>query len=98
MRGNIARIGRWLMRHGRLTEAERHFAAAIDLAPDDFWAYFQQMRCNFELAQFDEALTSAKICVALAPPTHRAECFYNRACALKHCNTMPMPWPTLARR
>jgi eukaryotic-like serine/threonine-protein kinase len=70
-------IGRWLMRHGSFAEAAGQFAAAIDLQPDEFWAHFQQTRCQFELHQFDAALASASVCVALAP--RRAECFFNRA-------------------
>jgi eukaryotic-like serine/threonine-protein kinase len=70
-------LGRWLMRHRLLDEAERHFAAAIDLRPDDFWAQFQAARCNFDLGRTEQALTAATVCIALAP--RRAECFYNRA-------------------
>jgi tetratricopeptide (TPR) repeat protein len=70
-------IGRWLMHHGALADAERQLAVAIDLQPDEFWANFQQTRCHFELEHFQQALTSASVCIALAP--NRAECFYNRA-------------------
>ncbi|HEV3416754.1 MAG TPA: serine/threonine-protein kinase [Pirellulales bacterium] len=70
-------IGRWLMRHGSPAEAEQQFEAAVALQPDEFWAYYQETRCNFELGQIEQALTSAAVCVALAP--RRAECFYNRA-------------------
>jgi tetratricopeptide (TPR) repeat protein len=70
-------VGRWLMRHGSFAEAAGQFAAAVDLQPDEFWAHFQQTRCQFELHQFDAALASASVCIALAPG--RAECFFNRA-------------------
>jgi len=46
------------------------------MAPGIFWAYFQLARADFELGRFDDALTSAKICLALEP---RAESYYNRA-------------------
>jgi serine/threonine protein kinase len=69
-------IGRWLMHHHALADARSHFEAALDRAPGDFWAYFQLARADFELGHFDDALTSAKICLALAP---RAESYYNRA-------------------
>ncbi len=70
-------LGRWLMQRQLLDEAERHFAAAVALRPDDFWAWYQSARCNFELGRADDALAAAKVCVALAPD--RAECYYNRA-------------------
>ncbi|HEV2968762.1 MAG TPA: tetratricopeptide repeat protein [Pirellulales bacterium] len=70
-------IGRWLMRHGSPAEAERQFEAAVALQPDEFWAYYQQTRCQVELGQIEQALASAAVCVALAP--QHAECFYNRA-------------------
>src|SRR5262249_52139251 len=69
-------IGCWLMHHRLFAEAGREFAEAVDLQPDEFWAHFQQTRCDFELAHFEQALTSATVCIALAPK--RAECFYNR--------------------
>lgn len=69
-------IGRWLMHHHALADARSHFEAAVGRAPGDFWAYFQLARADFELGHFDDALTSAKICLALAP---RAESYYNRA-------------------
>lgn len=69
-------FGRWLMHHGAYAEAEKQLAAAIDIEPSEFWAHFQLLRCQFELAQFDAALRSAEVCVALEPD--RAECFYNR--------------------
>ena len=73
------------MHHGRLADAQRQFAAGVDLAPNEFWPNYQAMRCSFELQQFDDALISANVCVALQPK--RTECYYNRALcqlALKH--------------
>jgi tetratricopeptide (TPR) repeat protein len=70
-------VGCWLMHHGLFAAAEQQFAASIAQQPNDFWANFQQTRCNFELEHFEQALISATVCVALAP--HRAECFFNRA-------------------
>jgi serine/threonine protein kinase len=69
-------LGRWLMRHESFAEAAVQFAAAVDLKPDEFWAHFQQTRCQFELHQLDAALASATVCIALAP--RRAECYFNR--------------------
>jgi eukaryotic-like serine/threonine-protein kinase len=69
-------VGRWLMHHHALTDAHSHFEAALNRAPGNFWAYFQLARADFELGRFDDALTSAKICLALEP---RAESYYNRA-------------------
>jgi tetratricopeptide (TPR) repeat protein len=72
------------MHHHALVDARSHFETAIEKAPKDVWAYFQLARADFELGRFDDALTSSKICLALAP---RAESFYNRgAChqALGH--------------
>jgi serine/threonine protein kinase/Flp pilus assembly protein TadD len=69
-------LGRWLMQRQLLDEAERHFAAAVELRPNDFWAWFQSARCEFELGRMDEALAAAKVCVALSP--ERPECYYNR--------------------
>ena len=69
-------VGRWLMHHGVLADARGHFETAIEKAPKNFWAYFQLARADFELRRFDDALTSAKICLALDP---RAESYYNRA-------------------
>jgi len=68
-------IGRWLMHHHAVMEARSHFETAIEKAPKNFWAYFQLARADFELGSFEDALTSAKICLALAP---RTESFYNR--------------------
>ncbi len=69
-------LGRWLMQHQLLDEAEHHFATAVKMRPNDFWAWFQSARCNFELGRTDEALAAANVCVALAP--ERTECYYNR--------------------
>jgi tetratricopeptide (TPR) repeat protein len=69
-------LGRWLMQRQLLDEAERHFAAAVELRPNDFWTWFQSARCEFELGRMDEALAAAKVCVALSP--QRPECYYNR--------------------
>ena len=70
-------IGRWLMQHGSLSAADREFAAAINLQPDEFWAHFQRTRCAFQLKNYDEALISATVCIALTPRS--AECYFNRA-------------------
>ncbi len=70
-------LGRWLLRHGKLVDAEQQFAAAVDLKPDEFWPHFQQMRCAYQLRHFDEALTAASVCIALAP--QYAQCSYNHA-------------------
>ncbi|HTQ39323.1 MAG TPA: serine/threonine-protein kinase [Pirellulales bacterium] len=70
-------LGRWLMHHGALDEARRQFATAIARQPDDFWAHFQQMRCDYQLGHDADALSAANVCIALAP--QRAECYYNRA-------------------
>ena len=70
-------LGRWLMRHGKLVDAEQQFATAVDLKPDEFWPHFQQMRCAYQLRHFDEALTAASVCIALAP--QYAQCSYNHA-------------------
>jgi serine/threonine protein kinase/Tfp pilus assembly protein PilF len=72
-------VGRWLMHHGALAEAQREFAAAIDLQPDQFWANFEETRCEFDLGHFEPALTSATVCIALALAPQQAACFYNRA-------------------
>ncbi len=70
-------LGWWLMRHGQLADAQQQFTAAVDLKPDEFWPHFQQMRCAFQLHHFDQALTAASVCVALAP--QQPQCYYNRA-------------------
>ena len=70
-------IGRWLMEHGAMEDAQRQFSLAIDLDPSEFWPNFEQTCCDFELGHFQRALTSASVCIALAP--RQAECFYNRA-------------------
>jgi tetratricopeptide (TPR) repeat protein len=70
-------IGRWLMHHGDLIEAQRQLALAVDLEPNEFWANFEQTRCDFELGHFDQAVTAATVCIALAP--QQAACFFNRA-------------------
>ena len=36
------------------------------------------MRSSFQLHHFDQALTAASVCIALAPQ-HYAQCFFNRA-------------------
>jgi tetratricopeptide (TPR) repeat protein len=70
-------LGQWLMRHDRIVDAQRQFAIAVDLAPNEFWSNFQMMRCNFELGNIEKALISANVCIALQP--RRSECYYNRA-------------------
>src|SRR5262249_54084735 len=62
--------------HHALMEARSHFEAAVDQEPTNFWAYYQLARADFELGRFEDALSSAKTCLALAP---RAESYYNRA-------------------
>ena len=75
--GESYALGQWLMRHGRIAEAKRRFAVAVELTPNEFWPNFKLMQCNFELRHFDEAMNSANICIALQP--RRSECYYNRA-------------------
>ncbi len=70
-------IGRWLLRHQKIGEADRQFQDALQIRPDDFWANFQEALCKYKLSQFDKALTYVTVCVALAPD--RPECYYNRA-------------------
>jgi serine/threonine protein kinase len=70
-------LGRWLMHREKFDVAEREFAKAIELDPASFWANFQAARCQFNLKQYDRALTSASVCVALSPK--QPECYYNRA-------------------
>ncbi|HEY2760342.1 MAG TPA: protein kinase, partial [Pirellulales bacterium] len=77
-------IGRWLMHQGLLSDAEHQIAEATQLLPNDFWSNFQLARCNYELSRFDQALTSATVCVALAP--ERALCYYNRALCYQAIN------------
>ena len=48
-------IGRWLIHHGALSEAEQHFKAALAQVPNDFWLNFQLARCSFELQHFEQA-------------------------------------------
>jgi tetratricopeptide (TPR) repeat protein len=69
-------LGRLLMRHEAWDEAQQQFAAALELQPEHFWARYQEMKLDFELKRFDEALECAELCVALAP--RRGECFLNR--------------------
>ena len=49
-------------------------AGARDLLQREFVA---QTVCDFEMEEFEQALTSATVCIALAP--QQAACYYNRA-------------------
>jgi tetratricopeptide (TPR) repeat protein len=65
------------MRHDQLFDAEKEFAAAIRLAPNEFWPHYRQMQACYEDKRFDEALIAANVCVALKPQF--PQCYYNRA-------------------
>ena len=78
-------VGRHLFRLGDLKAAQGEFEQAIDLEPDAFWPNFYETLCAYRQEQFEQALNSAQICIALAPK--RAACYYNRALcqqALQH--------------
>ncbi len=69
-------LGRFLFKNGLLPEAVRQFDRAIDVEPGTFWPYFYRSIAAYRLREFDQALDSANVCIALAPD--RAPCFYNR--------------------
>ena len=74
-------VGRSLLQAGELEQAREIFEKATELEPAAFWPYFHLALCAYRLEQFDEALRSASVCVALSPK--RAECYYNRGLCLQ---------------
>lgn len=70
-------LGRFLLRDNRLSEAADQFRRAVDLEPQAFWPNYYLGWCNYRLGNYERALNSFCVCVALAPSA--AECYYNRA-------------------
>jgi serine/threonine protein kinase/Flp pilus assembly protein TadD len=70
-------LGRFLFKNGQLPDAVREFDRAIDVEPDTFWPYFYRSIAAYRLREFERALDSANVCIALVPAS--APCFYNRA-------------------
>jgi serine/threonine protein kinase/Tfp pilus assembly protein PilF len=74
-----AALGRSLLESGDLVRAAEELERATDLRPQDFWAHFYRGVCAFRRRQYDEAVHSFDVAVALAPGS--AECYYNRGLA-----------------
>jgi serine/threonine protein kinase/Tfp pilus assembly protein PilF len=72
-------MGRWLMREGDLRGAATELERAVSLGPQSFWPWFWRGLCAYKLQQFDNAVTSFTVCMALSPAS--AECYSNRALA-----------------
>jgi eukaryotic-like serine/threonine-protein kinase len=70
-------VGRLLLHSNQTARAKAEFERAIEREPDFFWANFGLAQCAYRLEEFEAALNSASVCVALAPNSF--ECFYNRA-------------------
>lgn len=72
-------FGRFLLRQGRLEDADQQFRAALRKAPQAFWPNYYAGVCAFRAGRHVDALAAFSVCVALAPAS--AECFYNRGLA-----------------
>jgi tetratricopeptide (TPR) repeat protein len=71
-----AALGRSLLESGDLARAAEELERATDLRPQDFWAHFYRGVCAYRRRQYDEAVHSFGVAIALAPAS--AECYYNR--------------------
>lgn len=72
-------LGRFLLRHGRLEAADAEFRLALRKAPGEFWPNYYAGLCAHLRGEFQPALVSFSICVALAPAS--PECRFNRGLA-----------------
>ncbi|HEV3238035.1 MAG TPA: hypothetical protein VGZ25_13685, partial [Gemmataceae bacterium] len=72
-------LGRFYLRPGPeqdLKVAADHFHNAALVQPQNFWANYYEGVCAFRLKRFEDALSSLKICVSLAPDSD--DCRTNR--------------------
>jgi serine/threonine protein kinase/Flp pilus assembly protein TadD len=74
-----AALGRSLLESGDLARAAEELERATDRHPQDFRAHFYRGVCAYRRRQYDEAVHSFGVAVALAPGS--AECYYNRGLA-----------------
>ncbi|MFO0909832.1 MAG: serine/threonine-protein kinase [Isosphaeraceae bacterium] len=70
---------RFDFRAGRIAEAADHFRVVIDESPHEFWPYFYQGLCAYQLGRFGEAVAAFGTSIALAP--RAVPCYYNRGLA-----------------
>jgi len=71
-------LGRALLQANQ-PEALDHLERSLKLQPGSLWANFYRGKCRYQLGDYQEALCSFSVCVALAPD--RAWCFCNRGLA-----------------
>jgi eukaryotic-like serine/threonine-protein kinase len=71
--------GRTLMRLGKFDQAEKEFAKAALIRPQDFWVNFYRGVCAYRDRRWTDAVHWFDVSVALAPDT--PEVRYNRALA-----------------
>jgi serine/threonine protein kinase/Flp pilus assembly protein TadD len=69
-------FGRFLLRSGKLTEADKEFGKAVHLQPDNLWPHFYKGKSAYQRGQYQDAVAAFTACVALAPKA--AWCYYNR--------------------
>jgi eukaryotic-like serine/threonine-protein kinase len=79
-------MGREWMQQGRFEEAQREFATAIQMQPQLFWPRYYSAVSSFRSGQFQQAVHSLDVCIALSPS--RAECYFNRALCLGKLNRL----------
>ncbi len=70
-------VGRLLLQSDQVAAAQAEFAQSLRRQPQAFWPNFYYTLCAYRREQFETALATAYVCVALSPS--RAECFFNRA-------------------
>jgi tetratricopeptide (TPR) repeat protein len=72
-------LGLVLLRGGDLEGAAEQIERAIRLQPQGFWPNFYQGVCAYRRGEYEEAVRAFSVCVALAPASDRAACYFNRA-------------------
>lgn len=72
-------LGRFLLRHEQLEAADEEFRRALRQSPEAFWPNYYAGLCAHLRDEFQPALISFSVCVALAPAS--AECLFNRGLA-----------------
>ncbi len=69
--------GRLFLRDKKWLLAVNAFERATELKPREFWPHFYSGVCAYHLRQYDVAVHSFGVCIALAP--EKSESYYNRA-------------------
>jgi tetratricopeptide (TPR) repeat protein len=72
-------VGRRLLRSGDLAGAAAELDRSVSLRPQEFWPWFWRGLCAYRRQNFDAAVTSFSVGIALAPGG--AEVYCNRALA-----------------